>query len=82
MKMIVFPGDGIGPEITDATLAVLAAANRRFDLGLDFEHHEIGVARLADGQEPDLQPVGERRERGAPPVTSSCAASPHRRSSL
>jgi 3-isopropylmalate dehydrogenase len=41
------PGDGIGPEITDATLAVLEAADRSLDLGLVFERHDIGLASLA-----------------------------------
>ena len=34
MKLLVLPGDGIGPEITAATLAVLEAADRKFKLGL------------------------------------------------
>ena len=42
MKIAVLPGDDIGPEITDATLAVLEAADRRFDLDLvdvlEFRH--------------------------------------------
>lgn len=44
MKLLVLPGDGIGPEITDATLLVLDAADRRFKLGLAFETMEIGWA--------------------------------------
>ncbi|MDQ8727134.1 isocitrate/isopropylmalate dehydrogenase family protein [Bradyrhizobium sp. LHD-71] len=44
MKLLVLPGDGIGPEITDATLAVLAAADRRFGLGLTYETMDIGWA--------------------------------------
>jgi 3-isopropylmalate dehydrogenase len=36
MKIVVLPGDGIGPEIASATMAVLEAASRRFALGLDF----------------------------------------------
>jgi 3-isopropylmalate dehydrogenase len=46
MKLLVLPGDGIGPEITAATLGVLEAADRRFALGLDFERAEIGFAAL------------------------------------
>jgi isocitrate/isopropylmalate dehydrogenase len=34
MKILVLPGDGIGPEITDATLAVLDCANAKFKLDL------------------------------------------------
>ncbi len=46
MKLVVLAGDGIGPEITEATLEVLAAAGRRFDLGLEFEPHAVGLAAL------------------------------------
>jgi isocitrate/isopropylmalate dehydrogenase len=46
MKLLVLPGDGIGPEITDATIAVLKAAARRFGLGLAFEFREIGFVAL------------------------------------
>jgi len=47
LKFVVMEGDGIGPEITRATLAVLAAADARFKLGLSFDHHEIGLPALA-----------------------------------
>ena len=46
MRILVLPGDGIGPEITAATLAVLDAANRKFRLGLEYEHADIGFASL------------------------------------
>lgn len=46
IRLIVLPGDGIGPEITDATLAVLRAADARFRLDLSFETHAIGFASL------------------------------------
>ena len=46
MKLLVLPGDGIGPEITAATLAVLDAASRRFGLGLSYEQRDIGLASL------------------------------------
>jgi 3-isopropylmalate dehydrogenase len=44
MKIAVLPGDDIGPEITDATLLVLQAADRRFDLDLAFEMLDVGMA--------------------------------------
>jgi 3-isopropylmalate dehydrogenase len=40
------PGDGIGPEITAATLAVLDALNARLELGLDFVERPVGLAAL------------------------------------
>jgi isocitrate/isopropylmalate dehydrogenase len=46
MKLLVLPGDGIGPEITVATLAVLAAADKKFRLGLSYEHKDIGLTSL------------------------------------
>lgn len=47
MKILVLPGDGIGPEITAATLAVLRSLDARFSLGLSFDVQEIGLAALA-----------------------------------
>ncbi|WP_121034228.1 isocitrate/isopropylmalate dehydrogenase family protein [Terracoccus luteus] len=47
MRLLVLPGDGIGPEITDATLRVLDTVDRRFGLGLEIDCHEIGFASLA-----------------------------------
>ncbi|HSA90643.1 MAG TPA: isocitrate/isopropylmalate family dehydrogenase [Burkholderiales bacterium] len=47
MKLLVLPGDGIGPEITAATMAVLQAAERRFRLDFSFEERQIGLAALA-----------------------------------
>jgi isocitrate/isopropylmalate dehydrogenase len=46
MKILVLPGDGIGPEITDATLAVADRANSKFKLGLEWQMAEIGVVAL------------------------------------
>ncbi len=47
MQILVLAGDGIGPEITQATLAVLEAADAALNLGLSFEQREIGFASLA-----------------------------------
>jgi 3-isopropylmalate dehydrogenase len=43
MRIIVLPGDGIGPEITSAAMQVLAA----LDLDLEFEHDIVGLDSLA-----------------------------------
>ncbi|ROS32104.1 isocitrate/isopropylmalate dehydrogenase family protein [Amycolatopsis thermoflava] len=48
MQILVLPGDGIGPEITAATLDVLTAADRLLGLGLEFETRDIGLKSLAD----------------------------------
>jgi 3-isopropylmalate dehydrogenase len=46
MDVLVLAGDGIGPEITEATLSVLDRANERFKLGLQFKHDEMGLVTL------------------------------------
>jgi 3-isopropylmalate dehydrogenase len=46
MKILVLPGDGIGPEITDATLAVLDRANARYKLGLEWQMMDMGMKTL------------------------------------
>ena len=46
MKILVLPGDGIGEEITKATMAVLDVVNSRFSLGLKFYYKDIGFASL------------------------------------
>jgi isocitrate/isopropylmalate dehydrogenase len=46
LKLLVLPGDGIGPEITAVTIAVLDAASKRFALHLEYEKADIGLAAL------------------------------------
>jgi 3-isopropylmalate dehydrogenase len=46
MHLLVLPGDGIGPEITAATLAVLRVVSERFDLRLRIEEAAVGHAGL------------------------------------
>ena len=46
MRILVLPGDGIGPEITAATMAVLTRLNQVTGLGLTFEHDVVGFASL------------------------------------
>ena len=46
MKIIVMPGDGIGPEITAATVRVLEAVGRMFALDLAFEYRDVGLTTL------------------------------------
>lgn len=46
MNLLVLPGDGIGSEITGATLAVLHAVDKRFSLGLTIEEAAVGHAGL------------------------------------
>jgi 3-isopropylmalate dehydrogenase len=46
MRILVLPGDGIGPEITRAALDVLGAVSSALSLGLEFESRDIGLASL------------------------------------
>ncbi len=46
MKILVLPGDGIGPDISEATLDVLSAVDKKFGLGIEIEQREIGLASL------------------------------------
>jgi 3-isopropylmalate dehydrogenase len=46
MRIMVVPCDGIGPEITAATMEVLKATDRAFGLGLEYEYEETGFASL------------------------------------
>ena len=46
MDILVLPGDGIGEEITKATIAVLDVVNAGYALGLDFTFEDIGFAAL------------------------------------
>jgi isocitrate/isopropylmalate dehydrogenase len=46
VRIVVMEGDGIGPEITAATMNVLAAADRAFGLALSFTPISIGLAAL------------------------------------
>ena len=46
MKILVLPGDGIGPEIVSAAVEALEAADRRFGLDVEFDYEEVGFASL------------------------------------
>jgi len=57
MRLLVLPGDGIGPEITAATLAVLRAASDRYQLELDIAEEAVGhdsLRRFGTTVRPEL----------------------------
>jgi len=47
-KVTLIPGDGIGPDITEATLRVLDAAGAR----IDWDRRQAGVAAISEFQSP------------------------------
>jgi 3-isopropylmalate dehydrogenase len=59
VNLVVLPGDGIGPEITAATLDVLNAVNGPLSLGLTFQTHDIGLASLEKNGTTLTDPVLE-----------------------
>lgn len=46
MRILVLPGDGIGPEIVGATMKVLETAGSQFGLKLQFDYDVMGFASL------------------------------------
>src|SRR5215467_12405873 len=44
----LIPGDGIGPEVTDAVVRILAAAK----VAIDWERHEAGIVAVEHGGTP------------------------------
>jgi 3-isopropylmalate dehydrogenase len=46
MKIMVLPGDGIGPEIISATMEILERLNKKRSLGLTFDYEDVGFASL------------------------------------
>ena len=56
MRLLILPGDGIGPEIMAATLAALEALNKERGLKLELEERTIGLEAL--GTEGSTLPDG------------------------
>ncbi len=46
MKLVVLPGDGIGPETMAVTVDVLKAVSEKFNLGLSLDHDVAGHESL------------------------------------
>lgn len=60
MKLLILPGDGIGPEITQATETALNALADKFGLELELDHDDIGLASLASKGETTPASVVEK----------------------
>jgi len=46
MRILVLPGDGIGPEIVAASVQVLEAVNKTLDLNLQLDYEDVGFTSL------------------------------------
>jgi 3-isopropylmalate dehydrogenase len=51
-RIVVLPGDGIGPEVTGSAVRALAAVGQRFDCEFSFDRFPIGGAALGLGLSP------------------------------
>ncbi len=51
-KIVVLPGDGVGPEVADAAMSVLVATSGVFDLSLEFDNHAFGGAAIDACENP------------------------------
>ena len=62
-KIMILPGDGIGPEIIEQAVAVLKTADEKFGLNLEFSEGLIGGASIDAHGEPltddELKRAGE-----------------------
>lgn len=51
-RVVMLPGDGVGPEVTAAARQVLEAAGRTFGLQIEVEEHPVGWAAVRLTDEP------------------------------
>lgn len=51
-KIVILPGDGVGPEVSEAAVRCLTKSDEVFGLGLEIEEHAFGGAAIDIGGEP------------------------------
>jgi 3-isopropylmalate dehydrogenase len=49
-RLVLLPGDGVGPEVVDAAVSVLRAVEQRFHVSYETSRWPIGGAALSTGQ--------------------------------
>ena len=74
-KILILPGDGIGPEIVTEAVKVLEAVDARFKLDLQLEHGLLGGAALDEHGEPCPQ-VTLDQARGAEAILLGAVGGP------
>ena len=61
MRIVVMPGDDIGPEITAVTMTMLEAVNRAYA-----PRHAIRNDRSRHGEPPQMRPIPFLKQRCRP----------------
>jgi 3-isopropylmalate dehydrogenase len=74
-RILVLPGDGIGPEVTEQARRVLEAAAGRHAIPLDFETARIGGAAI-DAEGTPLSDAALERARGSRAVLLGAVGGP------
>lgn len=59
MKIVVLPGDGIGPEVMSNALKVLKAVSKKFNFEIQFEEHLMGGCAI-DKYDNPYPPLTQR----------------------
>ncbi|MSR23269.1 MAG: 3-isopropylmalate dehydrogenase [Gemmatimonadetes bacterium] len=75
LRLAILPGDGIGPEVTDAALLVLHAAAEQFGIRVETETHPIGYAAFQQAGHP-LPPKTREAVLGADAVFLGAVGDP------
>ncbi len=74
-RIVVLPGDGIGPEVVAAALHVLRAVQHRYGFTVELEEHLIGGAAVAAAGDP-FPPATRAAVRGATAVLLGAVGDP------
>ncbi|WP_430462299.1 3-isopropylmalate dehydrogenase [Thalassolituus sp. LLYu03] len=74
-KILVLPGDGIGPEIVAEAVKVLDVVNSKFSLGLELEHALVGGAAYDEFGTP-LPDVTMEKARAADAILLGAVGGP------
>jgi 3-isopropylmalate dehydrogenase len=74
-RIAVLPGDGIGPEVTQAALQVLGAAALRFGLAIERDEHPVGWTAVKSTGQP-LPPETREAVLGADAVFLGAVGDP------
>ena len=75
MKITLLPGDGIGPEIVEATVKVMDAAAKKFGFTLEYDHQLLGGCAI-DAYNDPYPEVTEKSAKAADAVLLGAVGGP------